>query len=144
MLNTAILMGRLTADPELKTTNNGISVVSFCVAVDRRYQKDGEKQTDFLGVTAWRQTAEFICKYFRKGQMIAVQGSIQTRNYEDKNGNKRTAVEIVAENVSFCGSKSESDGQQTQNPQNTPRPSVNVPVDDFTPLGNDDDDGLPF
>lgn len=139
MLNTAILMGRLTADPELKTTNSGLSVVSFCVAVDRRYQKDGEKQADFLNVVAWRQTAEFICKYFQKGQMIAVQGSIQTRNYEDKNGNKRTAVEIVAENVSFCGSKSESDGQQTQN---APRPSVNVPADDFTPL--DDDDGLPF
>lgn len=140
MLNTAILMGRLTADPELKTTNSGLSVVSFCVAVDRRYQKDGEKQADFINVTAWRQNAEFICKYFRKGQMIAVQGSIQTRNYEDKNGNKRTAVEIVADNVSFCGSKSESDGQ---NPQNAPRPSVNAPADDFTPLDNDDD-GLPF
>lgn len=140
MLNTAILMGRLTADPELKTTNSGLSVTSFCVAVDRRYQKDGEKQADFINVTAWRQNAEFICKYFRKGQMIAVQGSIQTRNYEDKNGNKRTAVEIVADNVSFCGSKSESETTA----QNTPRPSVNVPVDDFTPLGNDDDDGLPF
>lgn len=140
MLNTAILMGRLTAEPELKTTNSGLSVTSFCVAVDRRYQKDGEKQADFINVTAWRQNAEFICKYFRKGQMIAVQGSIQTRNYEDKNGNKRTAVEIVAENVSFCGSKSESETTA----QNAPRPSVNVPVDDFTPLGNDDDDGLPF
>lgn len=143
MLNTAILMGRLTADPELKTTNSGLSVTSFCVAVDRRYQKDGEKQADFLNVVAWRQTAEFICKYFQKGQMIAVQGSIQTHNYEDKNGNKRTAVEIVADNVSFCGSKSESENT-AQNKQSTQRPSVNVPVDDFTPLGNDDDDGLPF
>lgn len=140
MLNTAILMGRLTADPELKTTNSGLSVTSFCVAVDRRYQKDGERQTDFINVTAWRQTAEFVNRYFHKGSMIAVQGSIQTRNYEDKNGNKRTAVEIVADNVSFCGSKSESETTA----QNTPRPSVNVPVDDFTPLGNDDDDGLPF
>lgn len=140
MLNFAVIMGRLTADPELKTTNSGLSVTSFCVAVDRRYQKDGEKQADFLNVVAWRQNAEFICKYFHKGQMIAVQGSIQTRNYEDKNGNKRTAVEIVAENVSFCGSKSESDGQQTQN---APRPSVNTIADDFTPL-DDDDDGLPF
>lgn len=138
MLNTAILMGRLTADPELKTTQSGLSVVSFCVAVDRRYQKDGEKQADFLNVVAWRQTAEFICKHFRKGQMIAVQGSIQTRNYEDKNGNKRTAVEIVADNVSFCGSKSESENT-TQNAQ---RPSVNTPADDFTPL--DDDDDFPF
>lgn len=147
MLNTAILMGRLTADPELKTTNSGLSVVSFCVAVDRRYQKDGEKQADFLNVVAWRQTAEFICKHFRKGQMIAVQGSIQTRNYEDKNGNKRTAVEIVAENVSFCGSKSEP---AEQNPQTAPRPSVNTTSDDFTPLHTDsgfpfdNDDGLPF
>ena len=148
MLNTAILMGRLTADPELKTTQSGLSVTSFCVAVDRRYQKDGEKQADFINVVAWRQIAEFICKYFKKGQMIAVQGSIQTRNYEDKNGNKRTAVEIVADNVSFCGSKSESD---EQNPQNASRPSVNTTNDDFTPLHtddgfpfDDDDDGLPF
>lgn len=147
MLNTAILMGRLTADPELKTTNSGISVTSFCVAVDRRYQKDGEKQADFLNVTAWRQNAEFICKYFHKGSMIAVQGSIQTRNYEDKNGNKRIAVEIVAENVSFCGSKSESENTA----QNTQRPSVNTTNDDFTPLNTedgfpfgDDEDGLPF
>lgn len=148
MLNTAILMGRLTADPELKTTNSGISVTSFCVAVDRRYQKDGEKQADFLNVTAWRQNAEFICKYFHKGSMIAVQGSIQTRNYEDKNGNKRTAVEIVADNVSFCGSKAEAAAQTAQN---APRPSVNTTNDDFTPLNTDndfpfgeDDDGLPF
>ena len=152
MLNTAILMGRLTADPELKTTQNGVSVTSFCVAVDRRFQRQGEeKQTDFINVVAWRQTADFVSRYFHKGSMIAVQGSIQTRNYEDKNGNKRTAVEIVADNVSFCGSKSESDGQQTQNPQNTPRPSVNTTNDDFTPLNTDndfpfgdDDDGLPF
>lgn len=142
MLNTAILMGRLTADPELKTTNSGLSVTSFCVAVDRRYQKDGERQTDFINVTAWRQTAEFVNRYFHKGSMIAVQGSIQTHNYEDKNGNKRTAVEIVADNVSFCGSKSESENT-AQNTQSTPCPSVNVPADDFTPL-DDDDDGLPF
>lgn len=141
MLNTAILMGRLTADPELKTTQSGISVTSFCVAVDRRYQKDGEKQTDFLSITAWRQTAEFVTRYFHKGQMIAVQGSIQTRNYEDKNGNKRTAVEIVADNVSFCGSKAEAAAPKSQDAQ---RPSVNVSADDFTPLPTDDDDGLPF
>lgn len=148
MLNTAILMGRLTADPELKTTQNGVSVTSFCVAVDRRYQKDGEKQTDFINVVAWRQTADFVSRYFHKGSMIAVQGSIQTRNYEDKNGNKRTAVEIVADNVSFCGSKAEAAAQTAQN---APRPSVNTTNDDFTPLNTDndfpfgeDDDGLPF
>ena len=109
MLNCAIIMGRLTADPELRTTGNGISVTSFSVAVDRNYQRQGqERQTDFINVVAWRQTAEFVSRYFRKGQMIAVQGSIQTRNYEDRNGNKRTAVEIVADNVSFCGSKAET------------------------------------
>lgn len=109
MLNCAVIMGRLTADPELRTTGNGTSVTSFSVAVDRNYQRQGqERQTDFINVVAWRQTAEFVTRYFRKGQMIAVQGSIQTRNYEDRNGNKRTAVEIVADNVSFCGSKAES------------------------------------
>lgn len=144
MLNTAVIMGRLTADPELKTTNSGLSVTSFCVAVDRRYQKDGEeRQADFINVVAWRQTAEFVTKYFRKGQMIAVQGSIQTHSYEDKNGNKRTAVEIVADNVSFCGSKAESEAAAPK-VQDTQRPSVNVSADDFTPLPTDDDDGLPF
>ncbi len=109
MLNCAIIMGRLTADPELRTTPNGVSVTSFSVAVDRSYQKAGEdRQTDFIQVVAWRQTAEFVSRYFHKGSMIAVQGSIQTRNYEDKTGARRTAVEIVADNVSFCGSKAES------------------------------------
>lgn len=137
MLNSAIIMGRLTANPELRTTGNGLSVTSFCVAVDRSYVKEGEeRQTDFINVVAWRGTAEFVCRYFSKGQMIAVQGSIQTRNYEDKNGNKRTAVEIVADKVSFCGSKAESAGQTTE------RTSVNVSAADFTLM--DTDDGLPF
>ena len=106
MLNNAVIMGRLVADPELRTTGNGISVTSFTVAVDRRFVRQGEeRQADFIDIIAWRQTAEFVSKYFRKGSMIAVQGSIQTRMYEDKNGNKRKAVEIVADNVSFCGSK---------------------------------------
>lgn len=144
MLNSAIIMGRLTADPELRTTASGLSVTSFSVAVDRRFQRQGEeKQTDFINVVAWRQTAEFVSRYFHKGSMIAVQGSIQTRNYEDKNGNKRTAVEIVADNVSFCGSKAESEATAPK-VQDTQRPSVNVSADDFTPLPTDDDDGLPF
>ena len=105
MINNVVIMGRLTKDPELKTTQSGLSVVSFTVAVDRNCQKDGERRADFLNVVAWRQTAEFVEKYFAKGSMIAIQGSIQTRKYEDKSGNKRTAVEIVADNVSFCGSK---------------------------------------
>lgn len=112
MLNIAVIMGRLTATPELRTTPNGVSVTSFSVAVDRSYSSRGssERQTDFINVTAWRGTAEFICKYFQKGQMIAINGSIQTRNYEDKQGNRRTAVEIVADNANFCGSKRESGG----------------------------------
>lgn len=109
MLNCAVIMGRLTADPELRTTNTGLSVTSFTVAVDRSFVKAGEeRQADFINVVAWRGTADFVTRYFRKGSMIAVQGAIQTRNYEDKQGNKRTSVEIVASDISFCGSKNES------------------------------------
>ena len=103
MLNIVAIQGRLTADPELKHTPSGVAVTSFTLAVDR-YAKE-ERKTDWVDVVAWRQTAEFICKYFTKGQMIAVDGSIQTRSYEDKQGNKRKAVEIVAKEASFCGSK---------------------------------------
>lgn len=109
MINNVVLMGRLTAVPELRTTQSGISMIKFGVAVERRYNKQGEeRQTDFIDCVAWRQNAEFISKYFNKGSMIALVGSIQTRSYEDKNGNKRKAVEVQVENVSFCGSKSES------------------------------------
>ena len=109
MINNVVLMGRLTAVPELKTTQSGISTVRFSIAVERRYNKQGEeRQTDFIDCVAWRQTAEFVSKYFNKGSMIAVEGSIQTRNYEDKNGNKRKAVEVQVDNVSFCGSKGET------------------------------------
>lgn len=124
MLNNVIIMGRLTKDPELKTTSAGLPVVSFTVAVDRRFQKDGERQADFLNVVAWRKAAEFVEKFFTKGSMIAVQGSIQSRKYEDKNGNKRTAVEIVADNVSFCGSRNE-------------KTNLNVSTDDFEEIGDD-------
>ena len=104
MLNKAILMGRLTANPELKTTPQGTAVTSFSIAVDRNYNK-GEKQTDFINIVAWRNTAEFICKYFTKGQLVAVDGSIQTRSYTDKDGNKRTAFEVVADQVYFAEKK---------------------------------------
>ncbi|MDR3314546.1 MAG: single-stranded DNA-binding protein [Oscillospiraceae bacterium] len=111
MLNVAIIMGRLTADPELRRTGGGIDVCTFRVAVDRRFKgQNEERQADFINVVAWRQTAEFVSRFFRKGSMIAVQGSIQTRNYEDKSGNRREAVEIVAENVSFTGGKNEGGG----------------------------------
>ena len=141
MLNSIIIMGRLTADPELRTTSSGLSVSSFTVAVDRGYVKPGEeKKTDFIPVVAWRSTADFVSKYFRKGSMIAVQGSLQTRNYEDKNGNKRTAFEIIADQVSFCGSKAESG---SYNNDNTNASSYsNSTAGDFSTVVDDDD--LPF
>lgn len=111
MLNSVTLMGRLVADPELKTTQNGTSVASFRLAVERNYAPQGqERQADFIPCVAWRQTAEFIGKYFTKGRMIAVEGSLQSRNYEDKNGQKRTAIEVIVERVHFADSKPESTG----------------------------------
>lgn len=106
MLNCVILMGRLVADPELRRTASGISVCQFTIAVDRSYSKERERQTDFIDIVAWRQTAEFVCRYFAKGEMIVIEGSIQTRTYEDKNGNKRKAVEVIAGNVQFGEAKS--------------------------------------
>lgn len=141
MLNVAIIMGRLTADPELRTTASGVAVTTFSVAVDRRFQRQGEeKQTDFINVVAWRQTAEFVSRYFHKGSMIAVRGSIQQRNYEDKNGNKRTAFEIVAEEVSFCGSKAETGTGARQNEQ----PARVQPAASFATGGADDFEEIPI
>ncbi|MCL2013675.1 MAG: single-stranded DNA-binding protein [Oscillospiraceae bacterium] len=146
-MNKAILMGRLTADPELRTTPNGISVTSFSIAVDRRFtQKGAEKQTDFINIVAWRHTAEFISKYFSKGNMIALEGSIQTRNYEDKNGNKRTAVEVVAENSYFTGSKAESTSSGSAPKFNEPaEPGTSISIGDNIDFQEvEPDDGLPF
>ena len=107
MINNVTLMGRITAAPELKQTTNGTSVTTFCIAVDRRFQpKGGEKQADFINCVAWRNTAEFITRYFGKGDLIAVTGEIQTRKYQDNSGNNRVAVEVVIDNASFCGGKS--------------------------------------
>ena len=109
MLNSVCLMGRLTADPELKSTQSGVSVCSFRIAVDRTYTPKGqEKQTDFINIVTWRSTAEFVSRYFRKGQLVAVQGSIQTGQYTDRDGNKRTAFDVVADNVFFAEKKAES------------------------------------
>ena len=106
-MNNIILMGRLTADPKLKQTPAGVFVTTFALAVDRRYTPKGQdKQTDFLDCVAWSQTAEFISKHFKKGKLIAVQGSVQTRSWQDKQGNKRKAVEIVVDRVDFCGDRS--------------------------------------
>ena len=146
MLNCVTLMGRLVADPELRTTTTGRSVCTFSIAVDRSYAKAGEqRQTDFINIVAWENTATFISRYFGKGSMIAIQGSIQTRQYEDKNGNKRTAFEVIAREVSFCGSKSETGTVANAAPvsQAAPAPSYQTAVPgDFEEITDDED--LPF
>ena len=142
MLNVVAIMGRLVATPELKTTNTGTNVCSFTVAIDRNYASNGERPTDFINVTAWRQTAKFVCDYFRKGQMIAVNGSLQSRQYTDKDGNKRTAYEVVADNVSFCGSKSESGGNYGGS-QKAPASFSNADAGDLVEIAADDGD-YPF
>lgn len=155
MINGVVLMGRLTADPELRTTQSGKSVVSFSVAVDRDFQQNGEKQADFISVVAWGKTAEFIDKYFCKGRMIAVVGRIQTRTYTDKDGNKRKAVEVVADKVSFTGEKADTAAQEPSRiegyePAGKTRNPVAAPdvgyesgnSENFTEISNDDD--LPF
>ncbi len=142
MLNCAVIMGRLTADPELRQTPSGVSVTRFTVAVDRGYVKQGEeRKADFINVIAWRQTAEFVSKYFSKGSMIAVQGSIQTGSYE-KDGVRRYTFEISADSVSFCGSKNESStGGASVNTAAAPSFS-NGSADEFAAMADDDD--LPF
>lgn len=157
MLNVVAIMGRLVADPELRTTPAGHSVCSFRIACDRSYVQQGqERQADFIDIVAWRQQADFVSRYFQKGSMIAVEGSLQTRNYQDKNGNNRTAVEVVANNISFAGAKRQdgqsapsyeqqttSHVQQAKAAQNAPQPAYTQgSMDDFAVINDDDD--LPF
>lgn len=143
MFNLVVLTGRLTADPELKTTQSGISVTSFSIAVDRRYRAGEDRQTDFINVVAWRQSAEFVAKYFKKGNMIGIEGSIQTRKYTDKNGNNRTAFEVVANNVQFVESKRDSAPSSVED--SAPAASFsNAGANDFADLGDISDDDLPF
>ena len=144
MLNTAILMGRLTADPELRYTGSNIPVTSFSLAVDRAYKNGEERQTDFINIVAWRQRAEFVSKWFKKGQLVAVEGSIQTRRYTDKDGNNRTAFEVVANNVHFAERRDASTGAPAfQDSAPAPAPSFsNTGAEDFSSLPGDDD--LPF
>lgn len=138
MINNVVLMGRICHTPELKNTQSGVEVLSFTVAVERKFTKKGEeKVTDFIDCQAWRQTAVFISTYFDKGSMIAVTGSLQTRSYEDKNGNKRKAFEVVVDNASFCGSKSESGNSTAPAAVKASNPDV-----DFDEI--EDDDDLPF
>lgn len=146
MINNVVLMGRLVATPELRNTPNGIAVLSFTIAVERSFARAGEqRQADFIDCVAWRNTAEFISRYFQKGSMIAITGSIQTRTYDDKNGNKRKAFEIVVDQASFCGSKAEtSTGGASYAPPAAPDvPSFATGNDgDFEEITGDDD--LPF
>lgn len=114
MLNRIIIMGRLTKDPELRKTQSGVSVVSFTVAVDRDFKNGDEKVTDFIDCTAWRGTADFISKFFTKGRAIVVDGSLNSRKWQDKDGNNRVSWEIQAQNVYFADSKRNDDGQQSK------------------------------
>lgn len=149
-LNVVALMGRLVAEPELRHTTSGVATCTFRIAADRSYSKDGERKADFIDIVTWRQTAEFVCKYFHKGSMIAVKGSIQTRNYEDKNGNKRTAFEVVAEGVHFAGGKDDgatrgtpqTGAQHAQEPLRTNPAAADVQQEEFAVI--DDSGDLPF
>ena len=115
MLNHVTMMGRLTADPELRHTQSGIPVTSFRIAVDRNYaDQEGEVKTDFFDVTAWRGTAEIVCKYFTKGRMAAIEGRLETREWQDRDGNNRVSVGIVAESVFFADSKREERTEKEQ------------------------------
>lgn len=140
MLNVVALMGRLVADPQLRQTTTGKNVASFRIAVDRgRKDANGHNQADFFDIVAWDKSAEFIWRYFQKGSMIAVEGRLQSRNYQDKSGNNRNAVEVVVNNVSFAGNKKPA---QSQNVANS---TVSAPVaanNEYEPI--EDDGDLPF
>ena len=148
-MNKVILNGRITSDPEVKTTQSGTSVVQFTVAVDRSYAgKDGEKKSDFIRCVAWRGTADFIGKYFKKGKPIVLDGTLQTRQYTDKDGNKREATEVLVENVEFTISDRTDNGgaAPAAKPKAAasaePAPAATTPDDEFDVT--DDDDDLPF
>lgn len=139
MLNHITIMGRLTRDPELRRTGSGTAVTSFTVAVDRDFSgQDGQKETDFIDCVAWRQTAEFVSKYFSKGRMAVVSGRLQLRGWTDKDGNKRKTAEVVADNVYFGDSKSDNDGNRTPTSYAPAAPTSNY--EQIT----DDDAQLPF
>ena len=149
MLNHIIVMGRLVRDPELRRTGSGVAVTSFTVAVDRDFGKNenGEKETDFIDCVAWRQTGEFVSKYFAKGRMAVVSGRLQIRPWTDKEGNKRRTAEIVADNVYFGDSKRDDGGNSFAAPAGSygeySAPAAPSAASDFTML-DDDDASLPF
>lgn len=140
-MNKVILVGRLVKDPELNQTANGISVCTFTVACDRRYQKEGERQADFINCVAWRQSAEFISKFFTKGTRIALDGSIQTRSWDDSEGNKRYATEVIVDHAEFAQSKNEGGETQNYTPNTPTQPQGDI--DGFMPVDMDDE-SLPF
>ncbi len=163
MLNHIVLMGRLVADPELRQTPGGVPVATFRIAVDRDFKnkETGEKETDFITIVSWRGTAELVSEYFTKGRMVVVEGRLQIRPYTDRDGNKRTATEVVAERVYFGDSKRDDQGGYPsggsgQGGRGSPgrQPSGGYPRSDysaqaspsgqFTELDDDDDDELPF
>ena len=138
MLNIIAIMGRLVRDPEMRQTTTGKIVASFRVAVDRGSKDaNGQNQADFFDVVAWNKTAEFVCKYFQKGSLIAIDGRLQSRSYQDKSGQNRTAIEIIANNVHFAGSKNQN---ATREPDVAPPPAANL--DSHAPI--DDTGDLPF
>lgn len=141
-LNKVVLGGRLTADVELKQTTSGVSVCSFSIAVNRRYSKEGDQQTDFISCQAWRNTAEFISKYFKKGSSICVVGSIQQRSWTDKDGQKRYATEIVVDEAMFVDGKNDAQGTETSNPNTYIPDAYKTPTQpNFEDVSDDD---LPF
>lgn len=149
--NKVIIGGKLTADPELKTTQSGISVTSFTVAVNRKVKSGDEQKADFITVVAWRGTAEFICKYFHKASSITIVGSLQTRNWTDDNGNKRYVTEVVAEEAYFVDSRSENAGNPSINTMGEQKPTYNANNEinpyNGTPVGFEEvelDENLPF
>jgi single-strand DNA-binding protein len=152
-LNKVILAGRLTKDPELKTTGSGVEVVSFTVAVNRKYKKDdGTQEADFINCQAWRQKAVFLNKYFRKGDGVVLEGNIQTRKYQDRDGNNRTAIEVVVDELEFpqgkSGNKSDGDCSNSNASYSAPQPAQAPQQLPDTGQNNQalpiDDDDLPF
>ena len=144
MFNLVVLTGRLTADPDLRTTPSGVSVTSFSIAVQRSYKSGEEPETDFINIVAWRQRAEFVTKYFRKGNMIGIEGAIQTRKYTDKDGNNRMAFEVIANNVQFVESKKKNDVDIAADEDPLPEFENTLKNAGFAEVGNISDDDLPF
>ena len=149
MYNRAILIGRLVADPEMRTTPNGINVATFRIAVDRPFSKNAEKKADFITIVAWRQQAEFICKYFAKGSMIAIVGSIQSRSWDSQDGKKQYATEVIVDEAYFTGSKAETGTQSAPANQSFNQPDADqAPFDEFDATGfaamGGSEDDLPF